>query len=98
MDPDTFAVMLIGLGGLGAGVVGLLLPPSHRLGAFLALVAGAGVGVVVLSTALPNGPDEDLFLTGSILGFVTVVGMLALAWRRSSADRSARRPGTTGSV
>ena len=80
-------MMLVGLGGLGAGLVGLLLPAAHRLGALLALVAGAGVGTVVLSTGLPAGPDEELFLTGSILGFVTVAGMLALAWRRSSAER-----------
>jgi hypothetical protein len=81
------SVTLIGLGGLAAGVIGLFLPPSHRLGALLALVSGAGVGIVVLAIGTPGGRDEDVFLVGSILGFATVVGALSLAWWRSSADR-----------
>ncbi len=81
------SVMLIGLGGLAAGIVGLFLPASHRLGALLALVAGAGVGIVVLAIGMPTGRDENAFLAGSILGFATVAGTLSLAWWRSSADR-----------
>lgn len=81
------SVMLIGLGGLAAGVVGLFLPPSHRLGALLALVAGAGVGVIVLAIGMPNGREENVILVAAILGFATVVGTLSLAWWRSSPDR-----------
>jgi hypothetical protein len=81
------AVMLIGLGGLAAGCVGLLLPPSHRLAALLALVAGAGAGVVVLAIGMPSGPEENVFLVGAVVGLATVVGALSLAWRRSSRDR-----------
>lgn len=90
VDMETSAqlsVMLIGLGGLAAGVVGLFLPPSHRLGALLALVAGAGVGLVVLAIGIPDGPDATLVLLGAILGLATVVGTLSLAWWRSSPDR-----------
>lgn len=81
------AVTLIGLGGLAAGVVGLFLPSPHRLSALLALVAGAGVGLVVLAIGMPAGHDENVLLLGAILGFATVIGTLSLAWWRSSPDR-----------
>jgi hypothetical protein len=80
------SLLFIGLGGLATGIVGLLLPASHRLAALLALVAGAGVGITVLAIGIPF-PDENVFMVGSILGFATVVGALSLAWWRSSADR-----------
>jgi hypothetical protein len=37
--------ILIGAGALVAGIVGIALPPGERLGAFLTLVIGAGVGI-----------------------------------------------------
>ena len=91
MEPVPSAVALIGLGAIAAGVVGVLLPPNHRMGAALALVAGAGVGVLMVALGFDTeGGDggENVLLVASTLGFVTVLAMLALAWRRASVERS----------
>lgn len=85
----SIAMVLVGLGALEAGVVGALLPPEHRFGAALALVAGAGVGVVVLAVGASGGaePGEGVFLLGSAGGFLTVSAVLGLVWRRASRDQ-----------
>ncbi|HEX6131300.1 MAG TPA: hypothetical protein VF044_06185, partial [Actinomycetota bacterium] len=57
MDEMRSGVVLIGIGGVLAGTVGIVLPARHRLGAVLALVAGAGAGVVALAFA-PEDPDR----------------------------------------
>jgi hypothetical protein len=95
METMSIAIVLVGLGALEAGVVGALLPPEHRLGAALALVAGAGVGVIVLAVGASDGsgPAEEVFLIGSIAGLLTVSAVLGLVWRRSRPVRGADQPG-----
>ena len=46
--------ILIGAGALVAGIVGIVLPPGERLGAFLTLVIGAGVGIAALAVGTRN--------------------------------------------
>jgi hypothetical protein len=88
------AIIFIGLGGLSAGIVGILLPASHRLGALFALVAGAGVGVITLAAlADPDSePAEGVFLIASAAGLLTVAVGLIIAWRvayaRSQTEHS----------
>jgi hypothetical protein len=85
------AVMLIGLGGLAAGIVGILLPASHRLGAMFALVAGAGVGVIMLAVLVTDAdsePSDGDFLIAAAAGLVAVTVGLIIAWRAAYAARS----------
>lgn len=92
MDAMRVGMVLVGLGGLCAGVVGVLLPPDHRLGAALALVAGAGVGVIVLAIGIApeGGREERVFLVGAALGLLTELLVLAITWRRARAARADR--------
>jgi hypothetical protein len=83
------SIVFIGAGAASAAVVGLRLPENHWVGAGLALVLGAGVGVVVLSVGLfvigpstSTGSAQGAFLAASAAGFVAVVAVLALLWRR----------------
>jgi hypothetical protein len=87
MDAMRIGLTLVGLGGLLAGVVGVLLPSEHRLAAVLALVAGAGAGVIVLAIGIgPQGENEEkVFLVGAALGLVTEIAVLGLTWRRARA-------------
>jgi sugar phosphate isomerase/epimerase len=85
----SVALALIGAGAAAAGVIGLVLPTRERLaGAVLALMAGAGVGVIALAVGWNGLGDEDgtawerAFLFASALGFVAVAGCLTVAWRR----------------
>jgi hypothetical protein len=100
MDEMRTGVVLIGLGGVLAGAVGIVLPARHRLGAVLALVAGAGAGVIALAFA-PEDPDRGAghFLLASALGLVVVVVGLVGAWVVAARDRRSgevpsRGPGT----
>ena len=87
----TLAVMLIGLGGLAAGLVGIALPEGRRLGALFSLIAGAGVGVVVLGFGAlldaDSEPSEFIFFLGALLGFIVVCLGLWLVWNRAMRDR-----------
>src|ERR1700675_3878782 len=73
------SIVLIGAGAASAAVVGLRLPENHWVGAGLALVLGAGVGVVVLSVGLfvigpsSTGSAQGAFLAASAAGFIAVV-------------------------
>lgn len=89
MNSMSIGMALVGIGAVAAGVVGVLLPPPHRFAALLALVAGAGIGVVVLALGVQEnaGNEEDVFLVGAALGLVTVLTTLAAVWRRAAADR-----------
>jgi hypothetical protein len=100
VDPTApLALLLIGLGGVAAGVTGLALPRRDRLAAALPLVAGAGVGLATLGAGwallpLDASPRAGarLFLLASALGLVTVVAGLAVLWRRArDPARSAGR-------
>jgi len=80
--------ILIGAGALVAGIVGITLPPGERLGAFLTLVVGAGVGVAALAVGTRNmssqSAGETAFLVASALGFVAVVVSAGILWMRAS--------------
>lgn len=94
----TLAFTLIGLGAVAAGALGLRLPSEDRLAAALALVVGAGVGVIALAVGtqvVEEAPEgyEALFLAASALGFVATLASLALLWRRSGSRTSASVPG-----
>src|SRR5438093_13556986 len=78
--------ILIGAGALVAGLVGIVLPPGERLGAFLTLVIGAGVGVAALAVGTRNVSSqsdmESAFLVASALGLIAVVVSAAVLWQR----------------
>ena len=83
--------ILIGAGALVGGILGIALPPGERLGAFLTLVIGAGVGVAALAVGTRNvssqSNGETAFLVASALGFIAVAASAAILWTR--AGRSA---------
>ncbi|MGH2680150.1 MAG: hypothetical protein ACRDG8_06635 [Actinomycetota bacterium] len=83
----TLGVMCMGLGGVVAGLVGVVLPEGRRLGALFALIAGAGVGVAVIGLgALVDERKEPTELTlflASLLGLLTVSGASWAVWRRA---------------
>ena len=90
--------ILIGAGALVAGIVGITLPPGERIGAFLTLVVGAGVGVAALAVGTRNvssqSNGETAFLGASALGFIAVVASAAFLWMRAgrstlSSDQTA---------
>jgi hypothetical protein len=92
----TLAFVLIGLAGVAAGLFGMRLPAGDRIAAGLALVVGAGVGVVALAVgtnvASSDSPDtaETVFLIASAFGFLATMGALYILWRRTE------RGGPTG--
>jgi len=79
--------ILIGAGALVAGILGIALPPGERLGAFLTLVIGAGVGVAALAVGTRNvssqSSGERAFLVASALGFIAVVASAGILWVRA---------------
>jgi drug/metabolite transporter (DMT)-like permease len=91
----TLGVMCMGLGGVVAGLVGVGLPEGRRLGALFGLIAGAGVGVVVIGLGAlldeHKEPSEFTFFFASLLGLLTVSGASWVVWRRSADAR--RSPG-----
>jgi hypothetical protein len=83
----TIALVLIGLAGVAAGFVGILLPPGERIAAVLPLVVGAGVGLATLAIG-SNGTEteeqfEGVFLTGAVLGFAATCAALSVLWFRA---------------
>jgi len=90
----TSSLSLIGLAVAVAGTVGVLLPEGERIAAVLPLVAGAGIGILALALGANDLQDpedfEPLFLTASVLGFVTTIGTLAVLWRRTPHERRRR--------
>lgn len=87
----VFGVILVGLGGLVAGIAGVAFPEGQRLGALFALIAGGGVAIVAYGSAAlfadDYTPSEFEFFGASLLGFVTVC---AAVWglHRRTPDRS----------
>ena len=83
------SIVLVGAALAIAAVIGVLQPPGHRGGALLAIAAGAGVGIAGLGLGVPSlseGTDAEfwsVFFLSSIAGFVTVIGVLVLTWRRA---------------
>jgi hypothetical protein len=98
---STIGLVLIGSAAVAAGVVGMRLPPGDRISAGLALVVGAGVGVISLAigTDISDNSGEGLdtvFLVAAALGFVGTLASLALLWRWTERRRRAERPVTAG--
>ena len=81
----------MGLGGVVAGLVGVVLPEGRRLGALFALIAGAGVGLVIMGLGAlldeRREPTELTFFLASLLGLLTVSGASWAVWRRAAATR-----------
>jgi hypothetical protein len=94
----TLGVVCLGLGGVVAGLVGVVLPEGRRLGAIFGLIAGAGVGVAAIGLgALLNEnkePTELTFFLASLLGLLVVIGSSSLVWKRAMGPRS--EPGERG--
>ena len=92
----TLSFVLIGSAAVAAGVLGMRLPAGDRISAGLALLVGAGVGVIALAIGTDvsdNSPEgvENVFLIASTLGFVATLASLALLWRwtrRREAERA----------
>ena len=83
-----WAVVLIGAAGVATGVVGVMLPSGQRLEVLLALVAGAGSGLVVLAAELLSGTSsaqasERFFFYATCVGAVIVGAVLLALWLRS---------------
>jgi MFS family permease len=87
----TLGVVCMGLGGVVAGLVGVVLPEGRRLGALFGLIAGAGVGVAAIGLgALLNEnkePSELTFFVASLLGLLAVSGSSWLVWKRAIESR-----------
>ena len=87
---------MIGAGALVAGIVGIVLPPGERLGAFLTLVIGAGVGVAALAVGSRNvssqSHGENAFLVASALGFIAVAASAAILWMRAGRSTLSSDP------
>jgi hypothetical protein len=95
---STLALSLVGIGAVATGMLGIVLPPGERIAAGLALVVGAGIGVVVLAigTQLVNDtPDEyaSVFLVAAALGLAGTLVSLGLLWRRTADQRATGQPG-----
>lgn len=95
----TLGVVCMGLGGVVAGLVGVVLPEGRRLGALFGLIAGAGVGVAVIGFgALLNErrePSELTFFVASLLGLLAVIGSSWLVWKRAieASSEPGEQPG-----
>jgi hypothetical protein len=98
MDTSVmWGFILIGAGGVVAGLVGIALPAKERLAAVLALVIGAGVGIAALAigTHSVTTPDDasTAFLVASALGFLAVVVSSAILWVRLGNPKPPPPPG-----
>jgi hypothetical protein len=94
----TLAISLVGIGAVATGALGIVLPAGERIAAGLALVIGAGIGVVALAlgTQMVNAPDDSpeayatVFLVAAALGLIGTLVSLALLWRRTADQRGTR--------
>ena len=91
----TFAISLIGGGAIVAGVAGIAMPKGERIAASLALVVGAGAGVIALAIGVhaiehagiqaENADYERIFLIASAIGFAAVLASSVLLWARTKS-------------
>ena len=91
----TLAIALVGFGAVATGVLGIVLPPGERIAAGLALVVGAGIGVVSIAIGTQVAGEADssyanVFLVASALGLAGTLTSLGLLWRRTAVERAAR--------
>jgi hypothetical protein len=99
MDPETtmtLALALVGIGAVATGALGIWLPAGERIAAGLALVVGAGIGVVAIaigSRLMSDSPSPegyaDVLLVASALGLLGTLASLAALWRRTARERAA---------
>jgi hypothetical protein len=91
----TLAVMLVGAGAIATGAFGIWLPAGERIAAGLALVVGAGIGIVAIAIGSLIVGDSleahtNVFLVASALGFLGTLASLAVLWRRTARAGAAR--------
>lgn len=82
----AFGTVFTGLGIIVGGASGIFMPSEDRLGALFALIAGFGVGVVVLGLGSTVGRYEAslfVFFLAGLLGFVAVCAGVRLVGRTS---------------
>jgi hypothetical protein len=96
---STLALSLVGIGAVATGMLGIVLPPGERIAAGLALVVGAGIGVVVLAigTQLVNDTTDEyasVFLVAAALGLAGTLVSLGLLWRRTADQRATGQRGS----
>jgi hypothetical protein len=99
MDSETtmtLALSLVGIGAVATGALGIWLPAGERIAAGLALVVGAGIGVVAIaigSRLMSDSPSPegyaDVLLVASALGLLGTLASLTVLWRRTARERAA---------
>jgi hypothetical protein len=89
-----WSLTLMALSAILAGIVGVALPTGQRLDSILALIAGAGAGVLVIAIGLIRGSNatsassmERLFFIGSCVGAAAVALVLIVLWRHARPYR-----------
>jgi hypothetical protein len=95
---STLALSLVGIGAVATGMLGIVLPPGERIAAGLALVVGAGIGVVVLAigTQLVSDTTDEyasVFLVAAALGLAGTLVSLGLLWLRTADQRATEQRG-----
>jgi hypothetical protein len=91
----TLALVLVGLGAIATGALGIWLPAGERIAAGLALVVGAGIGVVALAIGtriVDDSPESyaNVFLVASALGLLGTLASLTVLWRRTDHTSATR--------
>jgi hypothetical protein len=97
MDPETtmtLAVALVGIGAVATGALGIWLPAGERIAAGLALVVGAGIGLVAIAIGSQVVGDSlesnaNVLLVASALGLLGTLASLTVLWRRTARERAA---------
>ena len=90
----TLALALVGIGAVATGVLGIWLPAGERIAAGLALVVGAGIGLVAIAIGSQVVGDSleshaNMFLVASALGLLGTLASLTVLWRRTARERAA---------
>jgi Co/Zn/Cd efflux system component len=82
----TLGLVLIGLAPVIVAWAAVAIPRGERLATLLALVAGAGAGVVTLAIEFrfvsdPTPNQDELFLLASAIGFIVTMVTLVMLVR-----------------
>ena len=89
---STLALSLVGIGAVATGMLGIVLPPGERIAAGLALVVGAGIGLVAIAIGSQVVGDSleshaNMLLIASALGLLGTLASLTVLWRRTVRER-----------